>query len=290
MAQNEDVTLYFIADSVPSAADESRALLIPGIVRFRNVSEDDGKVEDSTYVTSAPDVDIPSQYDEVDIFSPETPILTIFPAAITIDLSDVEHADLRAIALFPDGTQTDVTTSCAWTSATEAAATVGAATGIVTPIGAGSSVITATYPWEAPGEGTRATATLTAQGAALPVADEVVVVGANTYVWKAAPTTVALQVKIGATVAECLENLAMAISAGPGAGTKYGSLTVKHPTVIVTGLTATVLSLAAKTPGATGGALASTETGTAFAYADTTFVGGTSPTGIADTATVTVAA
>ena len=108
--------------------------------------------------------------------------------------------------------------------------------------------------------------------------------------WKAAPTTVALQVKIGATPEECLRNLSRAISKGPGGGSLYGSLTVVHPTVKVTGLTATTLSLEALQEGATGGLLTSTETGTAFSWADTTFAGGTSATGIAATATVTVAA
>src|SRR6185369_1260235 len=61
-------------------------------------------------------------------------------------------------------TLTDVTTTCAWTSATEAKGTVGASTGIVTGAngGAGTSVITASLDWDGAGSETPLTATVTA--------------------------------------------------------------------------------------------------------------------------------
>lgn len=61
-------------------------------------------------------------------------------------------------------TLTDVTASCAWTSATTGKATVGASTGIVTGAngGAGTSVITASYDWDGAGSETPLTAVVTA--------------------------------------------------------------------------------------------------------------------------------
>lgn len=61
-------------------------------------------------------------------------------------------------------TMTDVTTSCAWTSATPGKATVGASTGLVTGAngGAGSSVITASYDADGVGGEAAVTATTTA--------------------------------------------------------------------------------------------------------------------------------
>lgn len=61
-------------------------------------------------------------------------------------------------------TLSDVTTACAWTSATPAKATVGAGTGLVTGAagGAGTSVITATYDFDGAGSRTPITATTTA--------------------------------------------------------------------------------------------------------------------------------
>lgn len=58
----------------------------------------------------------------------------------------------------------DVTATCAWTSATPAKATVGAGTGLVTGAagGAGSSVITASYDFDGAGSLTPITATTTA--------------------------------------------------------------------------------------------------------------------------------
>ncbi len=61
-------------------------------------------------------------------------------------------------------TMTDVTTTCAWTSATTGKGTVGAATGIVTGAngGAGTSVITASLDWDGEDEADPITATATA--------------------------------------------------------------------------------------------------------------------------------
>lgn len=62
------------------------------------------------------------------------------------------------------------------------------------------------------------------------IADETVTVGDVTYTFKAAPTTVANEVEVGATTAISAANLILAINAGPtGSGTLWGSATVANP-------------------------------------------------------------
>jgi hypothetical protein len=292
LAQNTDVTLFFTAGPKATAVDVARAAKIPGIVRFRNVEEDDGQVEASDYVTAASQVTIPTQYVAVPRRSPEKPVsLTIVPDALSLDLSDVEHGDLRAMAVFEDGTETDVTTSCAWTSATGAVATVGAATGVVTPIGTGTSVITAAYGFAAPGEtGVAYASRILTISTAVPTADETVVVGGVTYTWKAAPGATANAVKIGATIAECCRNLAEAINANFKGSDHFGTATVPNPLVSAV-YSATTVTATARLPGTSGNAIGSTETGANTAWAGTTLTGGANATTpVSDTTTVTVVA
>lgn len=76
--------------------------------------------------------------------------LKVWPAAAGPDASDGDVINLAAVAATISATtglaiQTDVTTSCAWTSSDTNKATVGAATGIVTAVAAGTTTITATY-------------------------------------------------------------------------------------------------------------------------------------------------
>jgi len=120
--------------------------------------------------------------------------------------------------------------------------------------------------------------TLTLAGNA--VAAETVTIGAVTYTWRAAPTTVANEVKVGADAATSLTNLQAAIEAGAGSGSLYGSATVIHPTVEVVSKSATQLVLAAKTGGTGGNSLASTETMTNGSFGAATFAGGSASTGI----------
>lgn len=295
MAQNEDVTLYFIAGSEPTAADEARAAKIPGIVRFRNVDEIGTDFEESDYVTAAPLVDIPEQYDETPLRSPEKPLsLEIVPNNPSADLSDVEHLDLRAIARFMDGTAVDVTTDCAWSSATEANATVGAATGIVTPVQAGTSVITAEYAFAAPGEEGVVYASKALTASSNPAANDTVAIGGVTYTFKATVAATANEVLIGATKEETLENLKSAVNLEPNTG-QYGTATVVNPNAIaeIDSGTPAVLTAIAKAPGTVGNAVAVAESSTALAWAGgaTELSGGTDATEtIEDTTTVTVVA
>jgi hypothetical protein len=115
--------------------------------------------------------------------------------------------------------------------------------------------------------------TLTVSGNA--VADETVTLDAVVYTWKAAPTTVANQVKVGATAADSLQNLKDAVNRTGTPGTQYGSLTVVHPTIEAGAITATTLKFNAKVGGTGGNSLASTETMTVGAFPGATFNSGT---------------
>lgn len=123
-----------------------------------------------------------------------------------------------------------------------------------------------------------ATATLTSTGVNVSV-DDTVTVGAVTYTFKAAPTTVANQVKIGTNAADSLVNLKAAVNLEAGAGTLYGSATVVHPTVAAVDISATTLKFAAKTGGTGGNSLASTEVAVTLSFGGGTFSGGAASTG-----------
>lgn len=112
------------------------------------------------------------------------------------------------------------------------------------------------------------------------VEDEAVTIGAVTYTFKDAVTTVANTVKVGADAAASLVNLKHAINLTGTPGTHYGSETVIHPTVTATTITATTLRLVAKVGGTAGNSLASTETSAHLSFGGTTFAGGSAATGV----------
>lgn len=128
-------------------------------------------------------------------------------------------------------------------------------------------------------EAAPAVGTLTSDGVNV-TADDTVTIGANTYVFKAGPTTVANQVKIGADAAATLANLKKAINLTGVSGTDYGSSTVIHPTVRATTITATTLKLVAKTGGTAGNSLALSEAGTHTSVSGANLAGGAVATGI----------
>ena len=109
-------------------------------------------------------------------------------------------------------------------------------------------------------------------------------------------TAVPYQVKKGAAEANMLDNLKLAINAGSGAGTLYGTGTVAHPYVIATTNSDTVQKIVSRTVGdaaatAVVNGLATTETMANTAWADTTFGGGTgnsNPAVTSDAATLTI--
>jgi uncharacterized protein YjdB len=85
--------------------------------------------------------------------------LAVTPATASVAIGATQQ--LVATASYSDGSSRDVSALAAWTSATPAAATVNAASGLAAGVSAGSSVITAAY------SGKSASATLTVRPATL---------------------------------------------------------------------------------------------------------------------------
>lgn len=96
--------------------------------------------------------------------------------------------------------------------------------------------------------------------------DDTITIGGVVYTLKAAPTTVANEVKIGGSAALTAANLAAAINLTGTPGTDYGSLTVIHPTVSAA-VEGAVVTVTAKTAGVGGNAIVLAESGTGFSWA-----------------------
>jgi len=116
-----------------------------------------------------------------------------------------------------------------------------------------------------------ATGTLTFSG--VGTADDTITIGSKTYTLKAAPTTGANEVKIGANVTESAANLVAAINGGAGSGTLYGSATVPHTEVSASSV-AGVVTVVAQDAGDEANAIATTESGTGTAWGAATLASG----------------
>lgn len=118
-------------------------------------------------------------------------------------------------------------------------------------------------------------ASVTLTFSANAVANETVVIGDQTYTWKASVTTTANEVLVGASAAASAQNLFDAINLTGTPGTQYGSLTTKHKQVRASAVTATTVVVQSKIGGTIGNAIASTETMTQGAFGTATLTGGT---------------
>lgn len=103
---------------------------------------------------------------------------------------------------------------------------------------------------------------------------QTVTVGGLTYTFQTVLTNVARNVLIGASDAIALDNLKAAVNGSAGAGATYAAATVVHPTVEATTNTDTTQLFVARTKGAAGNALTSTETLTNGSFPGGTFTGG----------------
>lgn len=105
--------------------------------------------------------------------------------------------------------------------------------------------------------------TLTSTGVNVS-ANDTVVIGGQTYTFKASVTTTANEVKIGADAAGSLANLKAAINASDP--TVHGSATVANAFVTATTLTATTLKVVAKVPGSVGNFITTTKTAVTLSF------------------------
>lgn len=136
-------------DWTASASDA----LVPEFEGFgtQNANWGDGPTNDWVYGS-----DRVWQYIETDTFPVDGPAfipveteltvttVVVTPATASIDVSDGDTQQLQAMATMSDTTQRDVTNQAVWTTEDAAVATVDD-NGLVTPVGAGESDITATF-------------------------------------------------------------------------------------------------------------------------------------------------
>lgn len=123
--------------------------------------------------------------------------------------------------------------------------------------------------------GVKATATLTSSGVFQDT--ETVTIDEVEYTFVDALSTgptVAYEVLIGASAAASLDNLKSAVNATAGVGTTYSTGTAIHPTVTATTNADDSQVFEAKTLGAAGNLIATTETTANNAFGDTVMVGG----------------
>lgn len=138
-----------------------------------------------------------------------------------------------------------------------------------------------TYTWVTALTEAKATSTLTSTGTT-PTDGDLVTVDGITYTARTALTnsgTASYEVLIGGSAAIFLDNLKLAINAGSGAGTDYGSGTLIHPTVTATTNTDTTQVVQANNLGATANNLLTSaiSAGTTLTWTGSSLSGGANP-------------
>lgn len=124
---------------------------------------------------------------------------------------------------------------------------------------------------------TAASGVLTASGVFTDT--QTVVVGGKTYTTQTTLTNVDGNVYKGASAAAGLQNLYDAINLTGTPGTQYAAAMTENAEVEATGVTATTLTVKAKTPGSVGNLIASTETQTNAAWGASTLANGAGTVG-----------
>lgn len=123
------------------------------------------------------------------------------------------------------------------------------------------------------GSSVAATGILTLTGNALDT--ETVTFDSKVYTFQDTLTEADCNVKIGATASDSLDNLIAAVTLGSGAGTLYANACTLHSTVTAAAGTGDTLDAEAKTAGAAGNTIATTETLTNGSFGGGTLSGGT---------------
>lgn len=103
---------------------------------------------------------------------------------------------------------------------------------------------------------------------------DTVIIDGKVYTFQLVLTNVDGNVQIGVDAAASLSNFSNAVNLGAGSGTAYAAATTLHPTVSATGLTATSLTVTAKSAGPLGNSIGVSDTVTDFAWDDATLSGG----------------
>lgn len=172
--------LFFIVGTTPTVAEQSmidwlKDKNVPqyafGVRSLLASTDYDGDIEPSDYVadvTGAAGTNVPAAYTSASVpvftvpdFDENQPDkIVIGPAALSF--LHTALSQMSAFKIDADGNVTDITADAnmAWTSATGATATIGAGTGKLTGVAAGTTLITATYTYHS-GHTIAATETVT---------------------------------------------------------------------------------------------------------------------------------
>lgn len=162
MSKVLSIVLFFTASAIPTDAEVAQIGRLETVFQNVRVRNGAAPVADFKYGDNLETFDflagtnIPTVFSEVEgavtiavpsAVNPDQ--FKIFPAAITIDASNLDVQQLAAIkAVITNGlaAMSDVTTDAtvAWVSSDPTKATVGAATGILTAVAAGATTVTAT--------------------------------------------------------------------------------------------------------------------------------------------------
>lgn len=102
---------------------------------------------------------------------------------------------------------------------------------------------------------------------------DTITIGGVTYTLRATPSA-AYDVDIGGTATATADNLVAAIMAGAGAGTAYGTDTVRHPDVSAANASGTV-TVTALVTGTAGNSIATSESGSSASFGAAALAGGT---------------
>lgn len=124
---------------------------------------------------------------------------------------------------------------------------------------------------EAPTAAVAASGTITATGN--PSANDTVTIGTTVYKFVASPAA-ARDVLIGVSASDTLDNLIAAVTAGTGAGTKYGTGTTAHATATAAAGAGDTVTVTAKTKGAAGNAIALAKSSTNLSVSAATLENG----------------
>lgn len=161
MSVTRKKVVFFTADTLPTSAELLEIARLddlaasPYKIQVRNGggTEKMESIETCDYVAGT----VPTAYAAKTLFGTDGKIhadrplaFAVFPPTVSVSHSS-GTAQARAIQCdgtnAEDATLTDLSTTVAWTSSDETKATVGASTGLITGVGAGSCTVTATYTY-----------------------------------------------------------------------------------------------------------------------------------------------
>lgn len=124
-----------------------------------------------------------------------------------------------------------------------------------------------------------ATATFTGTGTGIPLNGQQFIAGSKTYTFETTLTNVDGNIHIKGSLDAQTDAIVAAINLGAGSGTDYAAAMTVNPDFYATKLGSGIILLTAKTPGAAGNSLATTDTADNWVFGAATAQGGSNNSG-----------